>query len=135
MQVAAAEEQLKRAQDSVEEATGPGRTSAATPIPPEELERRKRVLKRSEEELARRTAELDRCTAELAAQRTELAARRITMNKLIDLQKGREARLERLQTQGSASANVDVGAKASEVQLRNSCTDRSILEAHGISTY
>ena len=128
MQVAAAEEQLKRAQDSVEEATGPGRTSAATPIPPEELERRKRVLKRSEEELARRTAELDRCTA-------ELAARRITMNKLIDLQKGREARLERLQTQGSASANVDVGAKASEVQLRNSCTDRSILEAHGISTY
>ena len=128
MQVAAAEEQLKRAQDSVEEATGPGRTSAATPIPPEELERRKRVLKRSEEELARRTAELDRCTA-------ELAARRITMNKLIDLQKGRETRLERLQTQGSASANVDVGAKASEVQLRNSCTDRSILEAHGISTY
>ena len=128
MQVAAAEEQLKRAQDSVEEATGPGRTSAATPIPPEELERRKRVLKRSEEELARRTAELDRCTA-------ELAARRITMNKLIDLQKEREARLERLQSQGSASANVDVGAKASEVQLRNSCTDRSILEAHGISTY
>jgi hypothetical protein len=128
VQVAAAEEQLKRAQDSVEEATGPGRTSAATPIPPEELERRKRVLKRSEEELARRTAELDRCTA-------ELAARRITMNKLIDLQKEREARLERLQSQGSASANVDVGAKASEVQLRNSCTDRSILEAHGISTY
>ena len=47
--------------------------------------------------------------AELAAQRTELAARRITMNKLIDLQREREARLERRQSEAGA-ATSGIGA-------------------------
>ena len=111
-QVAAAEVQLKDAQDAVEEAIGAGRNSAATPIPPEELERRKRLLRKSEEELARCTAELDRCTAELAA-----VAQRTALDKLLDLVKSREERLERLQSQARAGT---AGAWVKSLALRNS---------------
>ena len=95
--MAAAEVQLKHAQDAVEEAIGAARNSAATPIPPEELERRKRLLKRSEEELARRTAEL-------AAQRIELGRRSGLLTQL--LQKEREARLEWLQSEARAATSA-----------------------------
>lgn len=111
-QVAAAEVQLKHAQDAVEEAIGAGRNSAATPIPPEELERRKRLLRKSEEELARCTAELARCTAELAA-----VAQRTALDKLLDLLKSREERLERLQSQARAGT---AGAWVKSLALRNS---------------
>jgi hypothetical protein len=100
--VAAAEEQLKQAQADVEEAILGGHNSATTSISPEELERRRRVLKRSKEELVRHTAEL-------AAQRAELAAQRTTQNKLLDLLKSREERLAP-QSQGRAGTTGALGA-------------------------
>ena len=102
LQVAAAEEQLKQAQADVEEAILGGHNSATTSISPEELERRRRVLKRSKEELVRHTAEL-------AAQRAELAAQRTTQNKLLDLLKSREERLAP-QSQGRAGTTGALGA-------------------------
>ena len=87
----------------------------------------------AEEQLkqAKSKEERDWCTAELAAQRAELAAQRGTLDKLLDLQKEREARLERLQSQGRATGTV--GARVISQQFGPaSCSEISAVTPLGV---